>query len=169
MMPEVFWIPGPWPGRLAVSARPRGGDWLEDEVRGWRRAGIDVVVSLLTPEEERELELSDEGRLARMHGIRFVSFPVVDRGVPSSLPDTVTVLGDLRNALQAGKNVAIHCRQGIGRSALIAGGILVAAGVEPHTALEMVGSARGLTVPETPEQRDWVERVLADHLAFARR
>jgi protein-tyrosine phosphatase len=141
---------------------------LEDEVLGWLRAGIDVVVSLLTPGEERELELSDEGRLALVHGIQFVSFPVVDRGIPSSLPDTVTMLGDLRSELQAGKNVAVHCRQGIGRSAIIAAGLLVASGVEPQTALEMVGSARGLTVPETPEQRAWVERVLADHLAFAR-
>jgi len=107
MMPEIFWVPGPWPGRLAVSTRPRGGDWLEDEVLGWVRAGIDVVVSLLTPGEEGELELSNEGRLALVHGIQFVSFPVVDRGIPSSLPDTVTMLGDLRNELQAGKNVAV--------------------------------------------------------------
>jgi protein-tyrosine phosphatase len=129
----------------------------------YNRAGIEVVVSLLTSGEERELELSDEGRLAKVHGIHFVSFPIVDRGVPSSVPDTITMLGDLRNALQAGKNVAVHCRQGIGRSAIIATGVLIAAGVEPQAALETVGSARSLTVPETPEQRAWFERVLADH------
>ena len=43
MNPDLFWIPGPWRGRLAVATRPRGGDWLEDEVNGWRRAGLDVV------------------------------------------------------------------------------------------------------------------------------
>src|ERR1700693_5787458 len=36
MTPELIWIPGPWAGRLAMSNRARGGDWLDDEVRGWR-------------------------------------------------------------------------------------------------------------------------------------
>jgi len=51
MNPDLFWIPGPWRGRLAVATRPRGGDWLADEAAGWRRAGLDVVVSLLENEE----------------------------------------------------------------------------------------------------------------------
>ena len=33
----LVWIRGDWPGHLAVVKRPRGGDWLEDEVDGWRR------------------------------------------------------------------------------------------------------------------------------------
>ena len=53
MLTELYWIDGPWPGKLAISARARGGDWLEDEMRGWRRNGIDTVVSLLTPAEKR--------------------------------------------------------------------------------------------------------------------
>jgi len=28
MLTELHWVDGPWPGRLAVAARPRGGDWL---------------------------------------------------------------------------------------------------------------------------------------------
>lgn len=168
-MPQMFWVDGPWPGRLAISSRPRGGDWLAEEVRGWRGAGIDLVLSLLSREEEEELGLIDEGRLAAEHGIRFVSFPIADRGVPASLEATVTLLGDLRNTLEAGKKVVVHCRQGIGRSALITAGTLVTAGIEPQSALETVASARGLPVPETPEQRAWVERVLGDHLALAPR
>src|SRR5438067_12974102 len=104
MTPEMFWVPGPWAGRLAISTRPRGGDWLEDEVRGWRRAGIDVVVSLLDSEEEKDLELRREGQVAKIAGIRYISFPVVDRSIPSSLPNTATLLFELRDALQAGKN-----------------------------------------------------------------
>jgi len=45
---------GFWPGRLGIAARPRGGDWLIDELRSWRKAGVHVVVSLLTPDEERD-------------------------------------------------------------------------------------------------------------------
>ena len=61
MNPELFWVPGPWRGKLAVVARPRGGDWLEDEASGWHRAGIDVVVSLLEEEEADDLGLAREG------------------------------------------------------------------------------------------------------------
>lgn len=168
MIPDIYWIPGPWPGRLAISARPRGGDWLEDEVRGWRRVGIDVVVSLLSREEEDQLELSDEHRLSALNEIRFISFPINDRGVPASLEASVALLEEVRAALDSGKNVAVHCRQGVGRSALIVAGALIAAGVDAHAALETVGSARGLSVPETPEQRRWVERSLVGQIDMAR-
>jgi protein-tyrosine phosphatase len=67
---------------------------------------------------------------------------------------------DLVNRLQEllvqAKNVAVHCRQGIGRSALIIAGLLVSAGMTPEAALERVSVARGQPVPETPEQRRWV-------------
>jgi hypothetical protein len=53
MWTEFYWVDGPWPGKLALASRPRGGDWLEDEMAGWRRTGIDTMLSLLTPEEEQ--------------------------------------------------------------------------------------------------------------------
>jgi len=49
MRPEVFWIDSPTNARLAIMPRPRSGDWLEDEIAGWRVEGIDVVVSLSPP------------------------------------------------------------------------------------------------------------------------
>jgi protein-tyrosine phosphatase len=169
MSPDLFWIRGPWTGRLAISTRPRGGDWLEDEVRGWRSASVDVVLSLLEKNEETQLELDEEPRLAHASGIRFISFPIIDRSVPTSVQATVSLLRDVSHALEEGKNVAIHCRQGIGRSGMIAAGALMIAGLNAGTALEAVGSARGLQVPETPEQLQWVQRILADRLVMAPR
>ena len=69
MRTEVYWVPGPWPGRLGVVPRPRGGDWLADEVRSWKASQIDVVASLLTPEEAAELDLLAEEALARDEGL----------------------------------------------------------------------------------------------------
>ena len=63
MWTELYWVDGPWPGKLALAARPRGGDWLEEEMAGWRRAGVDTVLSLLTPEEEQDLELKKNTKL----------------------------------------------------------------------------------------------------------
>lgn len=51
MAGTVNWIDGLWNGRVAIVARPRGGKWLADEIDQWRKAGLGVVVSLLTPGE----------------------------------------------------------------------------------------------------------------------
>jgi hypothetical protein len=40
--------------------RPRGGDWLADELRDLARAGVEVVVSMLSDAEAAELELAQE-------------------------------------------------------------------------------------------------------------
>ena len=159
MIPKLHWIDWKWPGRLAISVRPRGGDWLDDEVVGWRAAGIDTVVSLLTPPEEAELGLEREHGLCHRNFLEFLSFPITDREVPTSFAEAVQLIQRLESTLRNGRNVAIHCRQGIGRSGIIAAGLLVDAGLAPDEALARVSRARGLTVPDTPEQRDWVARL----------
>src|SRR5688500_18362670 len=115
MRTELFWVPTASPGRLAMAPRPRGGDWLEDEMAAWRRDGIDVVVSLLTPDEVAEFELQGEAEAARDAGIRFRSFPVPDRDVPASQSRFRELVTELAGELGVGRRVAVHCRQGIGR------------------------------------------------------
>jgi protein-tyrosine phosphatase len=158
MNPDLFWIPGPSRGRLAVATRPRGGDWLEDEAGAWRRAGIDVVVSLLEEDEAGQLDLLGEAQAMGANGIRFISFPIPDLGVPVSAPAASSLITAISDALEAGDNVAVHCRQGLGRSGMIAAGVLASAGVDPERAIEIVSAARGEIVPETPGQRSWVQR-----------
>lgn len=80
MRTKVFWVAGPWQGRLGILTRPRGGDWLRDETQAWREAGINVVVSLLEPEEEAQLVLTDESAAAATSGVEFRPFPIPDRG-----------------------------------------------------------------------------------------
>jgi protein-tyrosine phosphatase len=159
MKTDLFWIPGPWRGRLAIASRPRGGDWLDDEASAWRQANIDVVVSLLENEEAGQLDLLDERRAAEDHSISFISFPIPDRGVPASLQESVSLIARIAAQLDAGKNVAVHCRQGIGRSGLIAAGILMTSGASPEHAMQVVGSARGISTPETVEQRRWIQQL----------
>lgn len=156
MLTDIYWIEGPWPGRLAITPRPRGGGWLENEMRAWRRAGIDVVVSLLTPDEASELGLEQEPDHCSANGIDYYSLPIADRGVPGSDADVSRLIGKLDSKLTDGKNVAIHCRQGIGRSSLIAAGVLIEIGLSPAEAIQRVSSARCVPVPETSEQREWI-------------
>jgi protein-tyrosine phosphatase len=161
MFTELYWIDGPWPGRLAISARPRGGDWLEEEMHAWRRAGLDTVVSLLTPDEVEDLGLQQERDVCRKNGIEFLSLPIVDRGIPALDGDTVELFEHIEEALVQGKNVDLHCRQGVGRAGLVAASLLVARGTPPAVAVDQVGKARHVTVPETPEQRAWIDSFAA--------
>ncbi len=48
--------------RLAILPRPRGFDWLADDIAAARRAGVDVLVSALTETESEELGLSEEAK-----------------------------------------------------------------------------------------------------------
>jgi protein-tyrosine phosphatase len=157
MQATVYWIEGPWRGKLAILPRPRGGDWLMDEVRAWKEAGIDLVVSLITQEEITELDLAQESALCKSQNIEFKAFSIPDRGLPSSRGAFFTLLGQLGRVLTEGKNVAVHCRQGIGRSALVVASLLICSGEGAKAALERVRTARGCTVPETMEQQKWIE------------
>src|ERR1700682_5984991 len=152
----IYPIDGPWKGQLAIIARPRGGDWLEDEAQSWRQAGLDVIVSLLTADEVEDLNLAQEEAYCQAHNLNFLSFGIHDRSVPKSQDSARQLLEQLHKMLTAGKSIGIHCRQGIGRSALVAACLLVMSGLETTNAFQRISTARGLVVPETDEQLDWV-------------
>jgi protein-tyrosine phosphatase len=162
MRTELYWIEGPWRGRLAIMPRPRGADWLEDEISAWKRAGIHAIVSALTEEESRELELGREKDLCSQAGIDFISFPIADRCTPSSPKTMLDLVRQLDKGLTSGKAIAIHCRQGVGRAALLAACLLVSAGLDVSAAFARIQAARGCPVPDTTEQRAWVARVATE-------
>ena len=155
MKPEIYWIDKPGDGRIAVLAMPQGDWWLESEIRSWREDGIDVVVSLLTEPEDRLLGLSREAELCRNNGLTFISFPIEDCDVPLSSEDTLELVKELDALLASGKSIGFHCRGGLGRSPLIASCVLMYSGKSAEEAFELVGAARGLSVPQTQRQEVW--------------
>jgi protein-tyrosine phosphatase len=167
-MAELYGVPGPWEGRLAIAGRPRGGDWLQDELATLRAAGVDVLVSLLTPAEVHEFSLDREAEFAASKHIESVSFPIDDRGVPSAAA-MLQLVRQIQDALLQGKTVALHCRAGVGRSALVAAAVLAAAGSDTEEAFEQISRSHGLPVPDTQEQRDWLARLAQEGLRPARK
>jgi protein-tyrosine phosphatase len=157
MATKLYWIDGMWRGKLAISARPRGGEWLTDEMRSWKSSGVGTVLSLLTPNEEQELDLRQERQEAQRIGLRFVSLPIPDLQVPSSPSEVATALDAIDASLSSGEGVVIHCRQGVGRSGLMAACLLMLTGISPDSAVQIVERARGVPIPETPEQRRWID------------
>jgi protein-tyrosine phosphatase len=126
-------------------------------MRYWQGAGVDTVLSLLTPDEEQALDLTAESRVAKHEGLMFLSLPIPDRQVPSSPSEVVPVLDELNAALLAGRKAVIHCRQGVGRSGMIAACLLAMRGTDPATAVAELERVRGTSVPETAEQRRWID------------
>ncbi len=137
-------------------ARPRGGDWLEDEVRGWAQMGVQVVASALTHKEMMELDIQQEETFCIQQDLKFFQFPIQDRDVPISFKDWEAFISTLSEQLAQQKTIVAHCRMGIGRASLIAASLLVRQGIEPSRAWEWIEQARGCAVPDTPEQREWL-------------
>jgi len=97
---------------------------------------------------------------ARRAGLAFRSLPVPDFGVPDRA-EFAGPLRELSDELTAGRHVAVHCWGGVGRSSLVAAALLVLRGSTAQAAWHRVAYARGVPVPETDEQRDWVARLAA--------
>jgi protein-tyrosine phosphatase len=161
MQVRIYWINDLESGRLGIMPRPRGGDWLEDEIRSLKMSDVDAIVSLLEPEEITELDIAEEKSLCEANGISYLSFPIKDRNTPFSKRDALDFARMLANLLRDGRSVVIHCRQGVGRSALVAACVLVLRGVSVDKAFEKIESARGYSVPDTEEQRRWVVQFAA--------
>jgi len=156
LQPDVYWLRELEGVRLAIMPRPRSGEWLTDEIAGWNRLGVQTVVSLLEPNEVRELDLADEESLCLAANLKYVSFPIPDRGVPSNVVEFARLVLEIEQRLRSGESVAVHCRAGIGRSGLLGACILDAFGVDPIAAFGMLSRARGVTVPDTDAQIGWV-------------
>jgi protein-tyrosine phosphatase len=152
---DVYPVDGPWPGQLALCARPRAGNWLEDDIRSLKMRGYDLLVTVLTPQEIARLGLHDLAYRCHLSGVRSVQFPIGNMLVPDAraiLPS----LQEWKAALDEGQGVALHCFATVGRSPTMAAALLVMGGVEPEAAWARLNLARGREVPDTREQREWV-------------
>ncbi len=155
-MAEVYWVCGVGDGRLGLMPAPQGNGLLAGEIQALREAGVDRVVSLLTPFEARRLGLDGEAGACDTCGIVFDSYPIEDRDVPAQLERTIDFLKELIARLHRGESVARHCRVGVGRSGLMTAGCLVMTGVPPEEAIALVSEARRHPIPDTSAQRGWI-------------
>ncbi len=144
--------------------RPRGGEWLDDEIAWFYQYGVHTIVSLLETDEIEELELHHENACCQKHAITYVSFPIQDRNVPTSLQEAHNVVSDLYQQLITGRGIAIHCRAGIGRSALIAACLFLHAHYTVKDAFAAITQDRHVPVPDTEKQRQWVNRYYQEYV-----
>lgn len=156
MGPDIYQIELIGNGSLSVMAKPVAGEWIDDEFSGIARWGINRVVSLLERREAFEVGLGSEQAFVEKHGMEFISFPIRDRGLPVSVKEYLRLTKFLYQEAADGLDTVVHCRAGIGRTGIIAAGVLLHCGFEPIEAIDHISEKRGVTVPDTQEQIDWV-------------
>ena len=155
---KLYPVPVDLPGRLSIASCPAVAT-LDTDIVTLKAAGVTLLVSTLPEKDEVTLGLAAEPSAAKAAGLDFLRIPIADFGVPA---DGGGVDDDLRSVLARlsapSEHVAVHCLAGMGRSPMIAAALLVAAGEQPDVAWRMVSTARRRQVPETPEQRGWIQR-----------
>lgn len=141
---------------FGVMPKPLPSEWEDQVYAELSEQGVNTVVSLLESGEAYSLGLSDEEVLCRAQGMSFLQFSIPDRGVPESPVAFYRFIKELYQSIAAGNNIMIHCRAGIGRSGLAAASLLVHAGDSVEQAFAKVSAARGVEVPDTEEQYEWL-------------
>jgi protein-tyrosine phosphatase len=158
MYTKIYWIHDFSNGaKLGIMPRPRGDDWLEEEIIKLKKQQIGLWVSLLEQDEINELGLRNQPALCSKHDLEYLNFPIVDRNVPEKDNKIDSLIEQLSQKVQSGHSVVIHCRMGIGRSSIIAACILLKAGFKTEQILQKITSARGLKVPDTDAQIQWLK------------
>lgn len=160
MFTRIYWLhTNANGGKLGIMARPRGDDWLEQEINHFKKQGIGVIVSLLEATEIQELGLQKQSALCAGQEIMFLQFPIADRSVPSSTSGARQLVSLLSEQLNKGLSVVVHCRMGIGRSSIIAGAVLQKDGWKTDELIRHIGKMRGVSVPDTEEQITWLKKL----------
>ncbi len=145
-------------GKLSILPCPPGGSALPDAIAALRGLGVTTLVSMLSQPEMHALEMDDEPTLCAGEGIAFIAQSIVDRSTPDGTSQLDTLIAQLTTEVRAGQHVAVHCRLGIGRSGMMGACILVGLGFTPDYAIFVLSRARGIRIPDTADQEQWIFR-----------
>lgn len=136
--------------------RPRGEEWLEDDMLRLKNGGVQTLVSTVEDWEARYLGLAEESAIAERLGIHFISYPMLDRSTPPDREQFRRFVQSIARRIEAGEKVAVHCRGCIGRSTVVTACTLITLGWSASEALIAIETAREFPVPDTEEQREWI-------------
>jgi protein-tyrosine phosphatase len=130
---------------------------VEEGVRGWRAAGVDVVVSLI---EDWEVARRAPGLFETVSrvGLDLLRFPIPDFGVPADPDAFGGLLRQLAMRLAAGQGVLVHCNAGLGRTAVVLASLLRAHGLAADPVAELRRIYRPTAMQE-PAQEAFVRRL----------
>ena len=160
MKPSIYPILSDQPGSLFIMPKP-SGEWLEEDIAYFHSKGASTIISMLQPVEIDELSLQNEDVFCAENRLDFINFPIQDRGLPDR-EKFKELIGAVTKRLRNNEGVAIHCRAGIGRSGMLACGALAEFIGSAKEAIEVFSRARGVEVPDTEEQRQFIIEIVKE-------
>jgi ADP-ribosylglycohydrolase/protein-tyrosine phosphatase len=161
---DSYWL---LPGRLLVGAYPgsRSRAQAMDRLRRLLAAGVTSFIDLTEVDELPSYQALLPFETPTGRRVEHLREPIVDHGVPASRETMARILAMLDGALDAGHLVYLHCRAGIGRSAMAAGCWLAERSGDGAQALDELArcwpqAAQSQYWPRVPETEEQVRFVL---------
>jgi hypothetical protein len=137
-------------GVIGLCRLPGAAGDLPRDLAAIAHWGPSLALTLTPLDEAAALGLPDPARLAPS----WRHFPIPDFGTPPPDADWHALRDAALAVLQDGGRVLIHCRGGLGRTGMVALGLMIAAGEEAAPALARLRAARPGAI-ETDQQMDW--------------
>jgi ADP-ribosyl-[dinitrogen reductase] hydrolase len=138
------------------------GHWQRDialdlgVIEAW---GASVIVNLIEDHEMQALAVEHTAGQVPA-GIEYRRLPIPDYGVPSGAWELQweALAPDLRQRLQAGERLLVHCKGGLGRAGTVTARLLIEMGSNADDAIKAVRQARPGAI-ETQAQKDYVRNI----------
>lgn len=147
-------------GGQQKTTTPTSTAALEADLTLLESNGATDLVTLIGEEEREKLCVGALPQLASERGLSWREFQITDRATPTAehRADFDQLLDELLTGLDTGRRIAIHCQAGLGRTGLLAAGLLVRSGTGPDEAIALVRSARPGSI-ETSGQEDFIHKI----------
>ncbi len=117
--------------KLAGSGKPGLYGEMDDDVRFLKENNFTTIVTLT------EDEMNDD---FKEHSFEVIHYPIPDMGVPAMPRFAHGICLDLKNKIDEGGTVLLHCKAGLGRTGTILACVLVEFGYAPDKAITEVRS-----------------------------
>ncbi|MBD3877870.1 cyclin-dependent kinase inhibitor 3 family protein [Pseudomonas kunmingensis] len=161
---DLLSIPG-IKGKLIFTPCPGTKDSsLADSLATLKQAGASAVISLMPASELAANGAEDIGKQSQAQDMAWFHLPVADEQVP--LEDFgqgwKACKQSILERLNAGQDIAIHCKGGSGRTGLIAARIMIEAGIPRADAIALVQALRPKAI-QHPAHINWLSQFGASH------
>lgn len=132
------------PGMSTFSTLDLYDDRIDNDLQSIKNWGASVIVTLLEIRELAMLGIADLPGKALAMNLLWLHLPIKNMGLPDSVFEESWKWAGPRllELLREGQRVLIHCKEGVGRSGIVAARLLIESGVDPATAMKIVRKAR---------------------------
>jgi len=123
--------------------------------------GAKAIISLIEDHEFIELDVTELPIKTMKAGIEWHHLPIKDSSIPTEIFEKKwsSSGNKMHDILNAGENIVVHCKGGLGRTGLVAARLLIELGETAENSINKVRSTRSGAI-ETVEQFKYVREFI---------